>query len=198
MRPTEATTEVESRVGEIRMRYRRVDTGEVFEQSVNAVSPFPAGVAGEDVFLTHEAMAKSYAMYNMYLGLRAATRLAPCRLDCGGWLLERLREVALLWNVQKDDEDIKADIDLTTAFLDNVKVSVEEYRYGREPLPVGRDVCAACRDGGCCGGYDGCSTSGGTRRTSEPARPSAMLLMLLPLGLAARAAARARARREPR
>jgi Ca-activated chloride channel family protein len=198
MLPTEATTEVESRVGEIRMKYRRVDTGELFEQTVNAVSPFPAGIAGEDVFLTHEAMAKSYAMYNLFLGLRGATRLARCHLDCGGWLLERLREVALLWNAQKNDEDIKADIDLTTALLENVKAALEENRYGREPPPVGRDICAACRDGGCCGADDVCSASGGTRRTSEPVRPSAMLLFLLPIALAARSAARARARRSPR
>lgn len=198
MIPTQATTEVESRVGEIRMKYRRVDTGEVFEQSVNAVSPFPAGIAGEDVFLTHEAMAKSYALYNMYLGLREATRLARCHLDCSGWLLERLREAALHWNAQRNDEDIDADVALTTAFLDNVKAALEENRYGREPPPVGRDVCAACRDGGCCTADDVCSASGGTRRTIEPVRPSAALLFLVSIALAARSAARTKARRSPR
>lgn len=192
MIPKAGGTPVESRVGQVTMKYKSVASGEVLEQSVDAVSPFPAGVAGEEPFFSHETMAKSYAMYNMFLGLRSASRSGYCRLDCSRWSLSRLIDVAELWNLQRDDADIAADVALASKFGGNIDTIMDGYGWSYPGPPADKPTCAPCRDGGCCSSDDVCSLEGGTKGTREPAGWSAWLLAALPLGIAARAAARRR------
>jgi Ca-activated chloride channel family protein len=119
-------------IAEVRMRYRPIDSEEYVEQSILVSHPADPAVSPEDAFYSHEAMAKQHAMYNLYLGLRAAADESQDHYNCA---LARLRDLdarAAAWNLELKDEDIEADRDLIQTFMANLR------SQGAQDVPEGQ------------------------------------------------------------
>jgi Ca-activated chloride channel family protein len=120
-------------VAEVRMRYRPVDGVEYVEQSIPVRHPADPAVSPEDAYYSHEAMAKQYAMYNIYLGLRAAAGDAEVSYyNCALARLAKLDERAATWNLELADDDIAADRELTQMFMSNLRA------WGATDVPEGQ------------------------------------------------------------
>jgi hypothetical protein len=74
-----------------------------------------------DPHLSHAAMAERYAMYNMYLGFRAATDHAESNYDCAAAALSATRRNGAAWlGKHEADQDLAADLALADKFLANL------------------------------------------------------------------------------
>ena len=148
MIPNEAWSELVDpyQVAQLKMTYRTPDTGEIVEQIITVNNPDAPGVERELPYYTHEAIEKNQAMYNVYLGLREATRQAVTSHNYALWVLEQLEARTSAWNVEKHDEDIEADLMLIDEFMGNL---VEQ---GAQAVPPGDDPNADCYEYGTC--YD--------------------------------------------
>lgn len=130
-------------VAEVRLRYRPADGDDFIDQSIEVLNPADPSVTPEEAYYSHEAMAKQYAMYNLYLGLYEASTLATYDDTCALAQLRDLDERAARWNLELQDEDIEADRELIGLFMDNLRErGVQDlpegqscYGYG-EPYPV--------------------------------------------------------------
>lgn len=140
MQPTQALRAGD--IAEVRMRYRPLDSEEYVEQSILVSHPADP-VSPGDAFYSHEAMAKQHAMYNLYLGLRAAADEAQYDYTCALSTLRDIDARAAAWNLGLDDADIEADRALIRTFMDNLRQqgawdvpegeSCSSYGY---PMPV--------------------------------------------------------------
>jgi Ca-activated chloride channel family protein len=95
----------------------------------------PIGAPGNDAPLpevSHQAMLKHAAMYELYLGLRAATERASQRSSCSVATLSQLRTSADVWNQIFEDEDITADLLLVDQLLDTLR----KRGYRESPAPI--------------------------------------------------------------
>jgi Ca-activated chloride channel family protein len=130
MLPGPATTA--GPIAEVRMRYRTVEGGEMIEQAILVDNPASPDVPPEDAYYSHVAMAKQHAMYNLFLGLRAAAEQADSNYTCA---LERLGDLdarAESWNTELGDDDIAADRELMALFMDNLR------QAGAQEVPEGQ------------------------------------------------------------
>lgn len=125
-------TAIAGPVAEVRMRYRPVDAGGYIEQSIEVQNPADPAVTPEQAYYSHEAMAKQYAMYNLYLGLYEASTLAAYDYRCALAQLRDLDERAAAWNLELQDEDLAADRALIGLFMDNLR------ERGARELPDGQ------------------------------------------------------------
>ncbi|HWN67587.1 MAG TPA: VWA domain-containing protein [Haliangium sp.] len=123
-------------IAEVRVRYRPVDGGEIIEQMIEVANPASPDVTPEDAYYSHVAMVKQYVMYNLFLGLRAASEQAEYNYTCA---LERLRDLdarAEAWSLThgdaNGDDDIAADRELMALFMTNLR------EHGAEDLPEGQ------------------------------------------------------------
>ncbi len=107
-------------VATVTLRYRLPDTGEQVEQVITVENPNAFGAEVEETWVSHQAMVKNYAVYNLYLGLREASTQAAWNYDCAYDALQAVRAVAVAWNVPRNDEDIVADIALIDMFAANL------------------------------------------------------------------------------
>ncbi len=119
-------------IAEVRMRYRPIDSEEYVEQSIPVSHPADAFDSPEDAFYSHEAMAKQHAMYNLYLGLRAAADESQNYYNCALAQLRDLDARAAAWNLELKDEDIEADRDLIQTFMTNLR------SQGAQDVPEGQ------------------------------------------------------------
>ncbi len=182
--PVDTWSELQNpyRAAELRLRYRLASTGEVVEQTVVVQNPQDPGVAEELPYYSHSAMEKNHAMYNIFLGLREACRLATYSHNQALWILEQIEAVASAWNAERDDQDIVADLALIDQFIFNL-----EQRGATAVNPEDPDA-TDCGYEGCYGndiyyeedhtGLFFCST-GRARDTS----PVALALLLVVLGV---------------
>lgn len=177
-----------SEVATVTLRYRLPITDEVVEQTIVVENPNAPGEAPEDNYYSHAAVAENYAMYNMYLGLRDATRASVDNYHCALSVLTRLVDAAAAWNLDYFDEDIDADIELASMFMANLRAV-----GALDPDELGGDACEDgslydypiddFNDGPEVAEYDyglyGCQASGG-------ASGSTGMLVLIGLALAVR------------
>jgi Ca-activated chloride channel homolog len=70
-------------------------------------------------YLSSPEMAERYGMYNMFLGIRAATKATD--LGCAATVLHATRDNAASWNAAHADPDIIADLALVDQYLANVE-----------------------------------------------------------------------------
>ncbi len=92
----------------------------------------------EQPYLSAPEMAERYAMYNMFLGLRAATQSYDA--GCVIALLEATRASATRWNRTHEDPDLAADLLLVDQYLANMRARVSS--VGVPPV----ETCAAAAD----------------------------------------------------
>ncbi len=107
---------------DVSLRYRMPDTGELLQQTVPVSSDAQPTGDPAAVWLSHESMAEHYAMREVYLGLRQATREAATGFYDGAIAtLERLDGHAASWVAATGDEDVEADRMLIAQFAANLR-----------------------------------------------------------------------------
>lgn len=128
----------------VSLRYRLPGGTQAAAQSADLAAGQPTG---SDPWLSHESMAEHYAMYNMFRGLRAATRMADwSAYDCALTTLDLLDQKAANWQLEAADPDIDADRELIAMFRQNL------IAYGARGVDGDYGQCKSYDD---MGGYDG-------------------------------------------
>ena len=130
-------------VARIRLSYRLPGSDELMSQVVTVNNPADPGVPpDEDIYVSHQAMAKHYAMYNIFLGLREATRTADYDYSCAMAQLNELDQRITEWNTEFEDPDIAADQILVQKFMGNLEAQGVSL-----PDPEYATYCAGFEDG---------------------------------------------------
>lgn len=150
---------IDGKVADLKLSYRLPGSTEVLTQDVTLAYPNDPSETPENPYLSAPEMSERYAMYNIFLGLRFATRAySPA---CAAAALRTTRTNALAWQEGHEDPDIGADIALIDRYLENLGVTDE----------TTLDQCGAddpyTDDGYYEGGHGdhvhGCSASGNSR-----------------------------------
>jgi Ca-activated chloride channel family protein len=155
---------IDGKVADIKLTYRLPGSSEVLTQNVTLAYPNDPSETPEQPYLSAPEMSERYAMYNVFLGLRFATRTySP---SCAAAALRATRENAVAWQAGHNDPDIAADITLIDRYIENLGATTEQ----------GLDACGATdpytddpygNDGYYEGGYGddtvGCSAGGNSR-----------------------------------
>ncbi len=114
--------------------------GRSVTDEVVVTNPHEPGVVPSDDYYSQEFMREHYGMYNMYLGLREATRVAAYDYACASALLQSVQSNARMWNDVVRDEDIESDLGLVTQFLANIQQRMgSEYDSCTDYYPEGED-----------------------------------------------------------
>ena len=92
----------------------------VTNPALPGVHPLSANSPDPEAWVSHTAMRKNLAMYNIYLGLREACRRAVYNYNHALWVLDQLLDRAVTWNTDVEDEDIAIDIELMEQFRSNL------------------------------------------------------------------------------
>jgi Ca-activated chloride channel family protein len=156
------------RVASVTLSFRTPGSAERVSQTVNLDYTADPELTPEQPYLSAPEMAERYAMYNLFLGLRAATRtLDP---GCAKAVLGATRSAAAAWNASHEDPDIAADLMLIDQYAANLgelgagyaerpiascPVASAPYDVGVEPYPVDDAYPQhhyACSAGGPAGG----------------------------------------------
>jgi Ca-activated chloride channel family protein len=152
----------DGQVAQVSVSYRLPGSSEVITQTVDLTSTNPPGELSAETYVSTQAMMEHYAAYNLFLGLREATRLAAYNYDCALSALTALRDSATRFNSVFADPDVTADIALIDQFSQNL-------------IAAGADSEAAPTQGQCRGYFDdggdtiadggayGCADSGAGR-----------------------------------
>ena len=148
---------IDGKVADIKLTYRLPGSSEVLTQDVTLAYPNDPSETPETPYLSAPEMSERYAMYNVFLGLRLATRsYSP---SCAAAALRTTRANAVAWQVGHDDPDITADIALIDRYLENLGATGEQALdqcraadpYGDDGYYYGGgygDDMAACSAGG--------------------------------------------------
>jgi MYXO-CTERM domain-containing protein len=109
------------RVADLRLSYRLPGTTERVTDTVSLEYSRDPGETPEDPHLSYAEMAERFAMYNMYLGFRAATDHAVSNYDCAAAALTATRRSGQTWLAEHEaDQDLAADLMLAEQFLANL------------------------------------------------------------------------------
>ncbi len=137
-----------SEVAHVHLSYQLPNAAGSVEQDIDVTNPNDPGNTPEEAWFSHQAMAKNYAVYNVFLGLREAARRAAWDYSCALSALEILRTKAQLWNLSYEDPDMAADLALVGQFAENLR------NHGGYVAEGGDEN--VCDSSGYDDGYDGC------------------------------------------
>jgi Ca-activated chloride channel homolog len=107
------------RVASMTLSYRTPGSPERLSQTVTLDYARDPAVTPDEPYLSAPEMAERFAMYNMFLGIRAATESPDP--DCAIAVLESTRAGAAAWNRSHEDPDIAADLMLVAQYLENLR-----------------------------------------------------------------------------
>jgi len=146
-----------NKVADITLNYREPGTGVIKTQTVTLQYPTGGETPSIDApYLSAPEMAKRYAMYNLFLGLRAATQLTS-QPGCAITPLQAIRTHAATWNATREDPDITDDLSLIDHYIANLQAVGGYEGCGAQPVDYpdgGTDYYprdedeAACNAGG--------------------------------------------------
>ena len=110
------------RVANLKLSYRRPGSTERITDSTTVDVTVDPTATPDHPYLSYAGMAERYAMYNMYLGLRAATEYVSFgSAGCAVAALSATRRHATAWLVEHEaDQDLTADLALVDQFLANL------------------------------------------------------------------------------
>jgi len=199
MTPTAGNT---GRVADIALSFRAPGSQERISQDVSLDYTHDPAETPEQPYLSTPEMAERFAMYNMFLGIRAATRASTPA--CATAVLEATRSAAAAWNHDHEDPDLAADLMLVDQYLANLHeyltttptddAAIASCAVGSPGEPVGTPPgpkpvdtphddphhrLYACSAGGATGGLPivlAALAAVGLRRRRRAARASAALL----------------------
>jgi hypothetical protein len=106
------------RVADVTLSYRTPGSTERISQTVTLDYAADPESTPEQPYLSAPEMAERYAMYNMFLGLRAATLSDP---SCAMAALDATRTAATAWNASHEDPDLAADLMLVAQYRTNLQ-----------------------------------------------------------------------------
>lgn len=109
---------VDGKVADLQLSYRLPGSSEIITQKITLAYPHDPAELRSETYLSAPEMAERFAMYNVFLGLRFATRSTD--LGCAMVALNRTKEEALRWNTTHEDPDITADVALIDMYLANI------------------------------------------------------------------------------
>jgi Ca-activated chloride channel homolog len=133
----------DGKVADIQLSYRLPGSSEIVAQKLTLAYPHDPAEAPaiETPYLSAPEIAERYAMFNVFVGLRFATRAVSdhgiAAGDCSIVALERTKAEAAKWNLTHEDPDIAADIRLIDMFLANLRA------HGATVIESSLAVCGA-------------------------------------------------------
>jgi MYXO-CTERM domain-containing protein len=105
------------KVADLTLTYRLPGSGQVITQQVTLAYPNNPTETPDPPYLSMPEMAVRYAIYNMYLGFRAATQAQAYDATS---ILTTVKAAAVAWNQTHEDPDIAADIALIDQYVANL------------------------------------------------------------------------------
>ncbi|HEY1551728.1 MAG TPA: VWA domain-containing protein [Kofleriaceae bacterium] len=181
----------DGKVADLTLTYTMPGASAPTTQQVTLAYPNDPSETPDPPYLSAPEMAPRFAMYNMFLGLRSATQLAPGTPTCAAVALQSTQAAATAWNQTQENPDIAADLTLVSEFLANLSA-------------IGADVsgqynASTCAYGGYYPGDDGppgpVDYPGDSQETGFMCNAaSAPMFAFTPIALAALAALRRRRR----
>ncbi|HEU4730280.1 MAG TPA: VWA domain-containing protein, partial [Kofleriaceae bacterium] len=141
MTPIDGNT---GRAASITLSYRTPGSEVRTQQTVVLDYANDPTITPEPVYLSTPEMAERFAMYNMFLGIRAATQATD--LGCARSVLEATRAGASAWNTTHEDPDIQADLVLVDQYLANIGEHLGS-GYDGTARPIGSCPTAIGPDG---------------------------------------------------
>jgi hypothetical protein len=112
-------TNVAGKVADLTLSYRPPNSTERITQTLTLDYMRNPQVMLETPYLSYPEMSERYAMYNVFLGLRYATKQA--NFNCASAALQETRAAALAWNAKHEDPDISADVSLIDMYITNLR-----------------------------------------------------------------------------
>jgi Ca-activated chloride channel family protein len=111
----------DGKVADLTLTYTAPGATTPTTQQVTLAYPNDPSETPDPPYLSAPEMAPRFAMYNMFLGLRAATELAANSTPtCAAVALESTQAAATAWNQTQENPDIAADLTLVGEFLTNL------------------------------------------------------------------------------
>lgn len=115
----EPTADADTKIAELRLSYRAPGSTETITQSVSLDYAADPLETPDDPYLSGAEMAERFAMYNLFLGFRAATNTYDG--SCAAAALLATRSNAAAWAERHADPDIAADLVLLDQFVANLR-----------------------------------------------------------------------------
>lgn len=113
------TGDASSKVADLKISYRAPGSTERVSQTVSLDYAADPQTTPEDPYLSGPEMAERYAMYNLFLGLRQATKSYD--LNCAVAALTATRQNAVAWNTRHEDPDTAEDLVLIDQYVANLR-----------------------------------------------------------------------------
>jgi Ca-activated chloride channel family protein len=136
----------DGKVADLTLNYKVPGSSQVITQALTLTYAGNPSETPAETYLSQPEMAPRFAMYNMFLGLRAAVQ--DTNFNCATVALNATRAAAKTWNVTQENPDIAADITMIDTYLANLKThgatATESTTF---------DTCQGYGNG--YGGYDG-------------------------------------------
>jgi Ca-activated chloride channel homolog len=107
------------RVADVTLSFRTPGSAERIAQTVSLDYAADPTETPAEPYLSAPEMAERFAMYNMFLGLRAATEAQDTA--CAVAVLNATRAGATAWNLTHEDPDTTADLMLVDQYLANLR-----------------------------------------------------------------------------
>jgi uncharacterized protein (TIGR03382 family) len=143
-----------NKVADLTLNYRVPGSGQVMTQTVTLQYPTDGSETVSAPYLSAPEMAKRYAMYNLFLGLRDATQETSYPYSAVQTLTQ-IRTHAAAWNATREDPDIVDDIALIDHFIANLNAVGGGYPYPEggdagydQNYGYGPETTRACSAGG--------------------------------------------------
>jgi Ca-activated chloride channel family protein len=148
----------DNKVADLTLNYHVPGSTQVMTQTVTLQYPTDGSETVSAPYLSAPEMAKRYAMYNLFLGLRdavSATNAPSCALAS----LNAIDSHATAWNATREDPDITDDLTLIHKFEQNLRTvgasdatldtctTANDHPRGDDTAPH-RDQAMACAAGG--------------------------------------------------
>jgi Ca-activated chloride channel family protein len=109
----------DGKVADLTLTYHTPQSTTPVTQTVTLAYPNDPSETPDPPYLSAPEMAPRFAMYNMFLGLRAATQLSSTP-TCAVVALQATQAAATAWNATQEDPDITADLMLVSEFTANL------------------------------------------------------------------------------
>ena len=110
----------DNKIADITLNYHVPGSAQVVTQTVTLQYPTDGSETVDAPYLSAPEMAKRYAMYNLFLGLRDATATTSYPSSAIG-VLQAIRQHATTWNATREDPDIIDDIALIDHYIANLQ-----------------------------------------------------------------------------
>lgn len=115
----EPTTDATAKIADLELTFRMPGSQEVTTQTVTLDYAGDPLETPDDPHLSGPEMAERYGMYNLFLGLRLATKSYDP--TCAAAALESTQRHAIAWNERHADPDVAADLMLIEQYLQNLR-----------------------------------------------------------------------------